>query len=234
MTKKNPVLILGAMDGEIKGFLGAFENLEKHIWNDYVYYTATYQNRKIIISKTGVGKILASMVTQKMIDLFSPSLILCTGIAGSLNTKFGIGDVLIGNDAIQHDFDAGHFKFKRGEIPYTEYRFLKGDPTLINTALTIDSKRFKVETGRVLTGDQFIVRDDSEQYSYLTEELEGDCVEMEGAAVALVSTVNQIPHLIIRTISDKADSGKKVNIRGFLKQASENSLEIVIHLLNNI
>jgi len=234
MFDKGPIVILGAMDGEIESFLNTFEIVGKQKWQDFTFYPGKLENRDILIARSGVGKILTAMVTQKIIDLFHPSAIIFTGIAGSINPELNIGDMLIGRDSVQHDFNATKFNFKLGEIPYTPYRFFKSDDFLYNKAMTFSSEKYKVIGGRILTGDQFISDKTSSMNSYLTDELHGDCVEMEGAAAALVANVNQIPHLIIRTISDKADGKDKINFRSLLKIASENSLKIVQHILNNI
>lgn len=234
LLEDRPVLILGAMDGEIKAFLDHFQILGKQKWNGFIFYPGKLENKNIVIAKTGVGKVLSAMVTQKLIDLFNPSAIICTGVAGSLNKKFKLGDIIVAADSVQHDFDATHFNLKRGEIPYTSYRFFKSDENLFQIALSYRSSKNKVYPGRVLTGDQFITDSDSDERIKLNNELQGDCVEMEGASVALVSTVNNLPHLIIRTISDNADGENKLNFREFLKIASENSLNIVTYLLNKI
>ncbi|MDA3809764.1 MAG: 5'-methylthioadenosine/adenosylhomocysteine nucleosidase [Spirochaetaceae bacterium] len=227
MREKGPVVLLGAMDGEIESFLKSLTINEKIVWNGFTIYRGIYGQSDLIIAKTGVGKVLSAIITQKIIDDYSPSAIICTGIAGSLNKEIGIGDILVGSDSVQHDFDATHFNFKIGEIPYTSYRFVKSDETLLNIALKYKLEGQKIVSGRVLTGDQFIS-------GQMTNELDGDCVEMEGASIALVATINKIPHLIIRTISDKADGEKKVNLREFLKKSSENSLKMVQYILNNL
>ena len=222
------------MDGEIKAFLDNFKILNKMQWKSFDFYLSKFGNNEIVITKTGVGKTLSAMVTQKLIDLFDPSAFIFTGIAGSLNNELNVGDILIGRDSIQHDMDSTHFNFKRGEIPQTSYRFFKSDNTLFQAAISYKSKDHKVIAGRVLTGDQFITESKSGHYSYLVNDLHGDCVEMEGASVALVSIVNNIPHIIIRTISDKADVNEKIDIREFLKTASDNSLQIVKHILSKM
>jgi adenosylhomocysteine nucleosidase len=227
LREKGPVVLLGAMDGEIESFLKSLTINEKIVWNGFTIYRGIYGQSDLIIAKTGVGKVLSAIITQKIIDDYSPSAIICTGIAGSLNKEIGIGDILVGSDSVQHDFDATHFNFKIGELPYTSYRFVKSDETLLNIALKYKLEGQKIVSGRVLTGDQFIS-------GQMTNELDGDCVEMEGASIALVATINKIPHLIIRTISDKADGEKKVNLREFLKKSSENSLKMVQYILNNL
>jgi len=234
MFDKGPIVILGAMDGEIKAFLKAFDIVGKQEWRGFTFYPGILENRNILIAKSGVGKILTAMVTQKIIDMFHPASIIFTGIAGAINSKLNIGDIVIGRDSIQHDFDATHFNFKRGEIPYTPYRIFKSDDFLYNSAMTFSGDNYKVTGGRILTGDQFVSDKMSSDYSYLSEELRGDCVEMEGAAAALVATVNNIPHLIIRTISDKANGSGNADFKSLLKIASENSLEIIQHILREI
>ena len=42
-------------------------------------------------------------------------------------------------------------------------------------------------------------------HEYLIDELHGDAIEMEGGAVAQVCTLNKVPFLVVRTVSDKAD-----------------------------
>ncbi len=234
MSKKGPVIILGALDGEISAFLQFFTLNEPLKWKEFVFYSGVYSDKEIIVAKCGVGKVLSAMVTQKIIDLYDPSAIIFTGIAGSLNHDLEIGDILVGEDSIQHDVDATRFNFKRGEIPHTPYRFLKSDPALMGSALSFKSEKHKIYKGRMLTGDQFISYKNFNEKPYLIDELAGDCVEMEGGSVALVATVNDIPHILIRTISDKAHIKTKLNLREFLKVASENSLEMVKHILNNI
>ena len=81
----------------------------------------------------------------------------------------------------------------------------------------------------MLSGDQFI--SDSARVKDLHEALGGDCVEMEGAAVAQVCEMNSVPHLIIRTISDRADEEAAVSFSEVLHAASINSFRLVSGML---
>jgi len=92
----------------------------------------------------------------------------------------------------------------------------------------------KLHQGRICTGDQFITHREMDSHAYLTEELAGDGVEMEGASVALVCSVNRVPFLVARTISDRADGSAASNFEEFLPQASQNSLDLVRFLLSKI
>lgn len=89
-----------------------------------------------------------------------------------------------------------------------------------------------IHEGRILTGDRFLTKKELKEYKYLTEELNGNAVEMEGASVGQVCTVNRVPFLIIRTISDKANEEASVDFNNFLPIVAKNSFHMVYHILN--
>ena len=62
----------------------------------------------------------------------------------------------------------------------------------------------------------------------------GDVVEMEGSGVAFVCHLHDIPILIARTISDRANGESPGDFLKFLPRASENSLKLVQHVLGRI
>jgi len=219
------------MDGEISEFIGALERKKEERWTDFVLYTGMLEGREVVVTKSGVGKTLSALVTQRIIDQYRPRAIIFTGVAGGLSSRVEIGDTLVAEDCMQHDMDATVHGFKRGEIPYTSYRVLACDRTLVDAASFCVPLEGKTVRGRVLTGDQFITKKDLRSNRYLTEELKGDAVEMEGASVGLVATVNKVPFLLIRTISDKADGRAKVDFKSFLPKASRNSLHFVRHVM---
>jgi nucleoside phosphorylase len=83
----------------------------------------------------------------------------------------------------------------------------------------------------VLTGDRFVTRKALSEMSWLREELDGAAVEMEGASVAFVAVLNALPFLLVRTISDKADTEARVDFERFLARASTNSADFLEFLL---
>jgi len=88
--------------------------------------------------------------------------------------------------------------------------------------------------GRILTGDQFIVRGGNIEYDYLTEELKGDVADMEGAAVGQVCALNKIPFVLVRTISDKAEGNAGEDFESFLPVVAKNSYSVVKTIIQNI
>jgi adenosylhomocysteine nucleosidase len=214
-------LILGAMDGEIAEAQRNLRETETTQWHGYSIHRGWVEDREVCVAKTGIGKSLSAMLCQHLIDVYNPNQILFSGVAGALNPSLEVGDTVIARDCVIHDMDATAVGFKRGEIPYTPYRVIACDEDLVARAAAVRPMSGTALVGRILTGDQFV--SSPETRNELKSSLDGDAAEMEGASVGLVATVNQIPFLLIRTISDKADGQVKIDLNAFLDFASRNS-----------
>ena len=225
------IVILGAMDSEISSFLSVMDQRQSLSWNGYAHDLGMIEGRSVLVSKSGVGKVLAAMMTQHLIDAYQPQAILFTGLAGSLQPHIAIGDTLIARDLVQHDMEASGIGFPRGQIPFSAWRYLSADAQLLQLAGDFKPAEGVLHLGRVCTGDQFITHRDRGSHAYLRDELAGDGVEMEGASVALVCAINQVPCLIARTISDAADGSAGERFDEFLPRASRNSLDFVRYML---
>ena len=86
--------------------------------------------------------------------------------------------------------------------------------------------------GRIVSGDQFI--SDKDKKDYLIKTFNGDCTEMEGAAIAHAAYLNNIPFLIIRAISDKADDSAHMDYPEFEKKAINNSVILLKAMIENM
>ena len=129
------VCIIGAMDAEIEQFLKHAQVTNEIAWNEFIFREAKLFNKDVIIAKSGVGKVYAAMICERLIDEFNPTDVIFTGMGGALNRELQIGDVVISNDCIQHDLDAEALGFPRGEIPYTEHKIFLADTNLKKYAL---------------------------------------------------------------------------------------------------
>lgn len=190
-------------------------------------------DREVALALTGVGKVRAAMTAQHVIDSVRPSAIIFTGLAGALAPHLEIGDLVIAKDCVQHDLDARDLGFKLGEVPYTGLRFFPSDPRLVEIASRFRPTTGCLYLGRVLTGDQFVTHEHQQRHAGAFRELAGDAVEMEGASVAQVAFMHQVPMLLARTISDRADGTAAVNFQEFLPRASHTSFELVQFLLRS-
>ncbi|MFP4059006.1 MAG: 5'-methylthioadenosine/adenosylhomocysteine nucleosidase [Bacteroidales bacterium] len=222
--------IIGALDAEISEFIRHLEKPRKNQMGAFVFHEGQFHGKDVVVVKSGVGKVFAAMTAQKLIDEYKPKWILFTGVAGGVNPTYNIGDIIVCRDCVQHDLDATSLDFPRGQIPYTSYRYFETDIYLRKLAFEAPVEHVR-HTGRILTGDQFLTQREMQHYGYLKSELNGDAVEMEGAAVGQVCTINHIPFLIIRTISDKADGEAPENFNRFLPEIVKNSYQIVQYIL---
>jgi adenosylhomocysteine nucleosidase len=225
--------IIGAMEEEVAAFLAAAEGVRATEGGAFRIHEGTLSGAPVIIVKCGVGKVFAAMVAQHVIDRYAPSAMISTGVAGGLSPRLDIGDVVVSRDCAHHDMDARAMGFALGHIPYSDLRFFQTDAALARKALGVRlASGHKVVSGRILTGDQFIAGARDETHGHLTQELEGDAVDMETAAIAQVCGAHGVPFLSVRTISDKADGTAHVDFPAFLPEVARNSFDVVRGILS--
>ena len=185
-----------------------------------------------VVVRSGIGKVNAAVCTQILVDEFHADVIINTGIAGSLNAQIDIGDIVISTDVLHHDMDAVNFGYEPGQIPQMDVFSFRADEALADQAEKVCREvnpEINVFRGRVVSGDQFIA--DRAVKDRITSQFHGFCTEMEGAAIAQASYLNNVPFVIIRAISDKADDSATVDYPTFEKKAVEHSVRLVEELM---
>ncbi len=226
--------IIGAMEGEV---LKLKEQMKEPVVTKKAsmeFYKGIISGKEVVVVRSGIGKVNAAVCAQILIDDFGVSAIVNTGIAGSLQNEINIGDIVLSEDAVQHDVQAGSFGYPRGQVPGLDVLSFKADTNLIEKAYTSCKKvnpDIGVFRGRVVTGDQFIA--DRETKNDIVKDLGGMCTEMEGAAIAQVAYLNKIPFLIVRSISDKADDSAHVDYPTFEAKAIKHSVNLTLDLIAN-
>lgn len=227
--------IIGAMELEVEELKAKMNttNITKKAGMEF--YEGTLNGADVIIVRSGVGKVNAALCVQLLADLFQVTHIINTGVAGSLNARLDIGDILVSRDALHHDVDATIFGYQLGEVPQMGMREFPADQRLTTLAVECCEKvnpDIHAMPGRVVSGDQFV--SSKEIKNKLIESFQGDCVEMEGAAIAHSAYLNQIPFVIIRAISDKADDSAEMEYPTFEKAAAAHSARLVEEMVQRI
>lgn len=230
MTK---IGIIGAMELEVAVLKNLMEITAVTKKAGMNFFDGFLSGKPVVVVRCGYGKVNAGMCVQILADLFDVTHIINLGVAGSLNPKLEIGDILISEKALQHDMDCSPLGFESGQIPDIDVLAFPADRAMIDTAVAACKKvnpEIHVFTGLVVTGDQFI--SSKEVKDRLVTVFHGDCAEMEGAAVAQASYLNGLPFVIIRAISDKAgDSAGEIDFPTFKKQAAEHGTKLVIEFI---
>lgn len=196
------------------------------------FYRGTIGGKETVVVQSGIGKVSAGICAQILVDRFGVGGIINTGIAGSLKAEINIGDLVMSTDALQHDVDAVNFGYEPGQIPQLPVKAFPTDDRLRKLAMELCARvnpDIRAHEGRVLTGDQFI--SDKAKKQWLTSTFGGACTEMEGAAIAQAAYLNQVPVLIIRAISDKADDSASMDYGAFEELAILHSVRLTRALI---
>ena len=224
--------IIGAMELEVEALKEHMSVADITKKASMEFYEGTLNGTDVVIVRSGIGKVNAALCVQILADLFQVTAIINTGVAGSLNARLDIGDILVSTDAVHHDVDATIFGYQLGEVPQHGRREFVADSHLAELAVAVCREvnpDIHVAAGRVVSGDQFISSKAVKEH--LVREFHGDCAEMEGASIAQGAYLNEIPFVIIRAISDKADDSAQMDYPAFEKAAALHSARLVEHML---
>ncbi len=214
--------IITAMSEEfevIEELMKDIEIVEKY---NLQFYCGNINHKEVVLVKCGAGKVNSARATQMMIDTFEIEYIINVGVAGSLNEDLEIGDILIGNKLVQHDFDITAGGHPKGYISKELGRELISDNKLVQKCEQIikeDLKEINIKIGTIATGDVFCQEVDLKDA--IIKEFGADCVEMEGAAIAQVCILCHIPFIVIRSISDKPNGHNNIDFEKYVVSSSK-------------
>lgn len=196
------------------------------------FYEGTLNNTAVVIVKSGIAKVNAAVCAQILADVFAVTHIINTGVAGSLDAKINIGDIVVSTNVCHHDVDATVFGYQLGEVPQMGGLAFEADKQMVTLAKSSCEEvnpDIRVFTGRIVSGDQFIC--DKAVKDKIVTNFAGLCTEMEGAAIAQTASLNNIPFVIIRAISDKADNSAEMDYPSFELEAAKHSAKLVEHFI---
>ena len=227
--------IIGAMEEEVS-VLKEMMTVEEIVnYASMTFCKGVLCGKDVVIVRSGIGKVNAGICAQILVDKFNAEMLINTGIAGSLDAAIDIGDMVISTDLVEHDMDATAFGYPLGQIPRMETFAFPADAALVEKAVAANREanpEIQTFTGRIVSGDEFVAS--QEVKDKLVTVFQGRCTEMEGAAIAHAAYLNQVPCVIIRAISDKADNSAEMDYPTFEKLAIERSVKLVKNLLPRI
>ncbi|MDP4152719.1 MAG: 5'-methylthioadenosine/adenosylhomocysteine nucleosidase [Bacillota bacterium] len=222
--------IIGAMDKEIEGLKSKMCNIESKTISGITFYTGSISGSEVIVAASGIGKVSAAICTQTMTLVFKPSAIICCGVAGALSNSLHIGNIAVADKVVQHDLDTSPVGDPLGYISALDTVELSCNNSIVialQKAAAIIGVTF--ETGTIASGDQFICSD--LQRSRIKSHFNPIAVEMEGAAIGQVCSMNGIPFGIVRAISDGAGDDSHISYDEFAVLAAQHSVEIITQFL---
>ncbi|PAF52358.1 5'-methylthioadenosine/adenosylhomocysteine nucleosidase [Helicobacter sp. 13S00477-4] len=224
--------IIGAMREEITPLLEIFGKYEEIHLGGNTFYCVFYKNSQIYIAYSKIGKVHSALTASSMILKFGCEKIIFSGVAGGLRKDLKVGDLMIALKLCQHDVDISAFGHPLGFIPESKI-YIQTDPELNEIAKSVAKKyEINLKDGVIASGDQFINNDDKKQF--LIKNFQADAVEMEGASVAVVCDLLQVPFCIFRSISDSADGEANVSFDEFLDSSARVSANFVKNMVDTL
>ena len=226
--------IISAMSEELELLLKDMDIKEETKRANMTFYKGTLGDKDIIAVVCGIGKVNAAVCSQILISEFNVTSIINVGVAGGIGKDIYPGDVVVGTNLVQHDMDTTAFGDPHGQIPRLDTFDFKCDKTLVKAALDAceEIKEINIFPGRIISGDQFISSVD--KIKWFEEEFKAMACEMEGASIAQVCYLNNVPCVVIRSISDNANNGAHMDYEKFIPIAVRNSTIILKNMLNKI
>lgn len=223
--------IIGAMEVEVCNLKNAVENPVTKTVSGIDFVSGKIKGKDVVIAKAGVGKVNAAVCAQTMILLYSPDVVINTGVAGSLSSAAGVGDIVIATATVQHDMDTSPLGDPVGFISGINMVQLPCDNETVNKLFTAAGNvgGFKAVGGIIATGDVFL--NSNEIKNRIVKTFGASAGEMEGGSIGQVCVINKVPYAVVRAISDNADGSSHVDYPTFVKTAAENSTRLMLEYI---
>lgn len=217
--------IIAAMESEMAYFRERLEGLQEELLGGLPCCTGTLDGKAVAVAQCGVGKVNAAMHAQMLIDRHGVTALIQTGIGGSLSPKAAHLSMVIGTELVYHDMQKWVL-----EQYFPHQLSYKADQGLLAIARRC-APEDSVE-GIIATGDLFV--DDGATKEAIAREYGAICCEMEGAAIAQVAALNNLPCLILRCISDMADGDAGMTFQQFEHIAAEKAAKMVHRIVQEL
>lgn len=225
--------IIGAMEEEIAILKDKLTNMSEISIAHVKFYRGQLNNKDVVLTQSGIGKVNAAISTTLLIEKFNPKLIINTGSAGALDESLAVGDMLISDDVIYHDADATAFGYEYGQIPQMPAKFEANKELLKITEKVITDNHYNAKIGPIVSGDSFIGSVD--QRLHIKRQFpKAMAVEMEATAIAQTCYQFKVPFIVTRAVSDLANGEADVSFDEFLGQAAQTSSIIVAQLVETL
>lgn len=222
--------IIGAMDVEVAILRSMMKNARTETVSGIDFIIGSLEGRRVVLARSGVGKVFAALCAQTMILKFGVTKIVNSGVAGTLTPELHIGDVAISTACVQHDMDTTAVGDPVGLISGINMIELPADTKIADELDRVcAAANVNHRLGVIASGDQFVHT--TERREWIVSTFKASAVEMEAAAIAQVCFVNKIPFAAIRVISDEASGDVKIDYMTFVKAAAATSSDIALRWL---
>lgn len=225
--------IIGAMEEEVAILRDQIKNPQTIICVDSEIYTGKIGCVNVALLKSGIGKVSAAINTTLLLQHYHPEIIINIGSAGSLVSKLKIGDIVVSKEVRYHDTDVTALGYALGQTAGYPAAFMANSALIDLAESSIKRLNLNAVRGLICSGDVFI--NGAEPLARIRATFPtAIAVEMEAAAIGQVCHLFNTPFVVVRAISDVADSASHISFDTFLTIAAQQSSIIVNDMLHNL
>ncbi len=223
--------IIGAMRIETEALIEKMTEAREETVSGIRYVSGKLSGRDVVIATCGIGKVYAAICAETMILRYAPTLLINTGVAGTLTPELGIGDVALATSLVQHDMDTSAIGDPVGLVSGINRIYFEADKeSTAKFTSVMQAHGIRTRAGVIASGDQFVAS--PERKDFIRTQFGAIACEMEGAAIAHVAAVNDVPVAVLRAISDTADGDASVDYPSFVKEAAASSVRVLLDFLS--
>ena len=222
--------IIAAMPEELAYLIQHLENAQEETVLGNSYHTGSIGSVELVLVESGIGKVMSAMSVAILADHFKVDAVINTGSAGALAEGIEVGDVVIADKLAYHDVDVTAFGYEYGQMAQQPLYFESDKKFVSLIQESLSKLKQKGHLGLISTGDSFIAGEDKIKAikEHFPQVL---AVEMEGAAIAQIARKNGVPFLILRFISDEANTKAPMTYTEFERKAIAQSVDFVLEFL---
>lgn len=217
--------IIVAMSKELHLLLNLIENPIENTYSGFSFTSGNIGGRDVVVTQCGIGKVNAAIGTVAMINHYSPSLIINTGVAGGAGHTHPL-DVVIADKIAYHDTYCG---------PGTEWGEMSGCPRYFTPDADILYKALAsvpdAHPGLVASGD-FFVSTPQEVERIVATHPDVKAIDMESASIAHVCHRYGVSFLCVRVISDTPGAADNISqYVNFWDDAPRNTFKALTNII---
>ncbi|MEM1400523.1 MAG: 5'-methylthioadenosine/adenosylhomocysteine nucleosidase [Pseudomonadota bacterium] len=247
-NERRPIGLIAAVPQELAALREHFRVREERHTGGTAFLSGELDDVPVVAAECGIGKVNASLIATELASRYDSRALVFSGVAGSLDEAIKVGDVVVADRLICHDYgaviDQKLVRYQPGVPPLPDMPREAGydvQPDLVSALkerltdlemppLPADfagpqRRSAAIHFGTVLTGDQFVNCSDTRLT--LRAEFDALAVEMEGAAVAQIASAFDIPAIAVRAMSDLAGTNSHLDFATFLSFAAEQAATVV-------
>lgn len=152
----------------------------------------------VLLCETGIGKVNAALAVAEILNRHRVDCVISTGVAGGLDAKLAVADVVATTEVAYHDVDCGPGNVL-GQVQGLPARY-PSDSKLLAAARSLPGE-LRVFTGLQVSGDAFITS--AEKRDRIKANFpDALSVDMESGALAQACHLYHVPFISFRVISD--------------------------------